>query len=692
MFKPIVRKHKFRKTFVKDLGDQLQMDLVDMKKYKNKNKGYYWILTAVEILSRFAFAIPVYRKDTKNMTKAVEELLEKFKTRFEKLPKFTQFDDGKEFHNVGVKTILKNHDIEYFTTYSERKSAIVERFNRTLKTSMWKYFHANDTNKWIDVLNNFVTNYNTTKHSVIGMKPADVNEENKNEVWMRLFGQPVGDIPSPKFKIGDHVRISKYKNVFAKGYESNFTEEIFQVEKVFAADPNMYELKDLEGEEILGKFYEQELSIYKQMAEGGFDDIEMRNRNLREEEEREEEGEEETNFKSDDDDELEEENGLLKGLKRLNSREERREKPFIPNVDIPDDGIPNVKKDAGSIRKIVTNDRKKSFKEIFHLPLKKSYGENSTLLLDETRFEKKDDNNVEIYFKGEKIGNYKNNQLELFKSWNKKGVKEFKDLKLKATDEYYNTSDFTFYQHIEPDWKDFEWNPEQVEQEVLNNSIEKLNEIVDNSKQKMLDLQEDNRLNPPSNEMRELNSIFNLEGNNLEEKLDILDKTSIYWRRRETQVTEPEMKEWYREADRITRNQADKLRLENNRRPQEETNVKIIQQEIDTTDLERYERFKKWAKENMFGLASTAISVAGFVATIITLARSGLRQTAEAVGKLAESIGNFGKKFGQGITILLNIISHALAWGAAGIAWLANNLWLIAVAVTLFLYYEYRKK
>ena len=247
MFKPIVRKHKFRKTFVKDLGDQLQMDLVDMKKYKNKNKGYYWILTAVEILSRFAFAIPVYRKDTKNMTKAVEELLEKFRQRFGKLPKFAQFDDGKEFHNVGVKTILKNSGVEYFSTYSERKAAIVERSNKTLKTSMWKYFNAKDTNKWIDVLDDFVNNYNTTKHSVIGMKPADVNEANKNQVWIRLFGQPVGKIPSPKFKIGDHVRISKYKNVFAKGYEANFTEEIFQVEKVFAGDPNMYELKDLEG-------------------------------------------------------------------------------------------------------------------------------------------------------------------------------------------------------------------------------------------------------------------------------------------------------------------------------------------------------------------------------------------------------------------------------------------------------------
>ena len=85
-YKPIVRRHKFKKTSVKDLADQIQMDLIDMRKYQKQNKGYYWILTAVEILSRYAFAIPVYRKDTKNMTKAVGELLEQFKERFGKYP------------------------------------------------------------------------------------------------------------------------------------------------------------------------------------------------------------------------------------------------------------------------------------------------------------------------------------------------------------------------------------------------------------------------------------------------------------------------------------------------------------------------------------------------------------------------------------------------------------------------------
>ena len=90
-YKPVVRRHKFRKTWVRELGEQIQLDLVDMGKYKDKNKGYYWILTAIEILSRYAFAIPVYRKDTKSMTGAVEELLRQFYDRFGVYPKLAQF-------------------------------------------------------------------------------------------------------------------------------------------------------------------------------------------------------------------------------------------------------------------------------------------------------------------------------------------------------------------------------------------------------------------------------------------------------------------------------------------------------------------------------------------------------------------------------------------------------------------------
>ncbi len=166
--KPIVRKHKFQRTFVKDLADQIQMDLVDMGKYKNQNKGYYWILTAVEILSRYAFTIPVYRKDTKNMTKAVSDLLGEFKERFGKYPNVAQFDEGKEFYNVGIRDLLTKNNIEYFSTNSERKAAIVKRFNRTLKTSMWKYFYSIGTHTWVDILDD-LTNSGVTRACIGGV-------------------------------------------------------------------------------------------------------------------------------------------------------------------------------------------------------------------------------------------------------------------------------------------------------------------------------------------------------------------------------------------------------------------------------------------------------------------------------------------------------------------------------------------
>ena len=126
---------------------------------------------------------------------------------------------------------------------------------------MWKYFYAENTENWFDDLDKLVENYNNTKHSAIHMKPKDVNEKNENVVWITLYGSDFGELPLPKFRVGDTVRVVEYKNVFAKGYKANFLEEIYEVVKVIRGRPNVYELKDPEdGEPIFGKFYEEELS------------------------------------------------------------------------------------------------------------------------------------------------------------------------------------------------------------------------------------------------------------------------------------------------------------------------------------------------------------------------------------------------------------------------------------------------
>ena len=181
------------------------------------------------------------------MTKAVDQLLGTFRTRFGKYPNVAQFDEGKEFYNVGVRELLESHNVHYFSTQSDKKAAIVERFNRTLKTKMEKYFYSK--------------NYNNTEHKSIHMKPKDVNKTNENIVWVTLYGHVLEGLQPPKFKVGDTVRVSKYKSIFAKEYEANFTEEIFRVSKVLRGDPTVYEIQDHEGEPIIGKFYEQELSL-----------------------------------------------------------------------------------------------------------------------------------------------------------------------------------------------------------------------------------------------------------------------------------------------------------------------------------------------------------------------------------------------------------------------------------------------
>ena len=136
----------------------------------------------------------------------------------------------------------------------------MERFNRTLKTKMWRYFTHKNTYRYTNVLQTFLKAYNHTKHRSIGMAPVDVIYSNENDVHVKLYGAPV--LPSSmkyKFKVNDHVRISKYKHVFEKGYLPNWTIEIFTIAEQIPRDPPVYRIKDYQNTVIEGTFYEDEL-------------------------------------------------------------------------------------------------------------------------------------------------------------------------------------------------------------------------------------------------------------------------------------------------------------------------------------------------------------------------------------------------------------------------------------------------
>ena len=161
-------------------------------------------------------------------------------------------DQGSEFYD-NFKKWLKDNDITMYSTHNEGKSVVAERFIRTLKNKIYKHMTSISKNVYFDVLENIVDKYNNTYHSTIKMKPTDVKDNNFSKYIEE------SNKKDPKFKIGDHVRISKFKNIFAKGYTPDWSEEIFVVKKIKNTVPWTYEINDLNGEKIVGSFYEKEL-------------------------------------------------------------------------------------------------------------------------------------------------------------------------------------------------------------------------------------------------------------------------------------------------------------------------------------------------------------------------------------------------------------------------------------------------
>jgi transposase InsO family protein len=257
LHKPIKHKFQTRRVLVSSIDDQWQADLVDMQKYRIYNKGVGYILTIIDIFSKYAWAIPIKKKTGEEITNAFQSIFH------ERKPKKIHTDKGLEFINKSTQRLLKNHNIHWFATENETKAQVVERFNRTLKTKMWKYFTQKNTKIWIDILSDLITNYNSSYHRSIKMTPEQGSlYENSARVYKNLFPSTTTKIRKPKYNIGDRVRITIKRRDFRKGYLPNFTTEIFLIAQVLDTNPPTYKLKDLDDEEVIGSFYEEEMVKY----------------------------------------------------------------------------------------------------------------------------------------------------------------------------------------------------------------------------------------------------------------------------------------------------------------------------------------------------------------------------------------------------------------------------------------------
>ncbi len=255
LHKPVRYNFKTNRVYAEGIDYQWQADLADLGGIKKYNKGFRYLLTCIDVFSKYAWAVPLRNKTGISLVEGFQTI---YKWMTAVNSKKLQMDDGGEFKNYVFQQFLKKHDIQFFTTRSEKKASVIERFNRTLKTKMWKYFTANNTVHYLNILPELMASYNSTYHRSIKMTPNQVNVMNIGLVRRNLYGTS-----KPQFKFrfreGDRVRISKSRRTFKKGYLPNWTEEIFTIAKRLHKDPPMYKLKDDAGETLEGSFYEQEL-------------------------------------------------------------------------------------------------------------------------------------------------------------------------------------------------------------------------------------------------------------------------------------------------------------------------------------------------------------------------------------------------------------------------------------------------
>ena len=194
LHKPVRKKFNRRRVIVNGIDKIWAADLADMKAFSKANKGFVFLLLVIDIFSKYGWIVPLKNKEGKTVASA-------FKTIFkERKPEKIWVDKGKEFYNKDVKDL-----IELYSTENEEKSSIVERWIRTMKEKMWKYFTDKNTNTYIDILPDLVKKYNNTKHSSIKMTPVEASKkENELTVWRNLYPDRHERIEiNPKFSVGD---------------------------------------------------------------------------------------------------------------------------------------------------------------------------------------------------------------------------------------------------------------------------------------------------------------------------------------------------------------------------------------------------------------------------------------------------------------------------------------------------------
>ena len=255
LHKRCLKKFKRNKVISNGIDDLWQIDLADLQNVAKYNSNYRYLVTCIDVFSKFSWVVPIKNKLADTVLEAFKKIIESSK----RIPNMLQSDQGTEFINKKFKNYLNEIHVKHYYVNSELKASVVERFNRTIKEKIYKFFTLKNTFTYIDSLTNLVETYNSSYHRSIKTSPNKVTKKNEKKIFNILYEDLKQYTPVFKLKQGDHVRITKYKTVFDKGYEPKWTEEIFKIKRLIPRKPVVYKIEDLNSEEIEGVFYENEL-------------------------------------------------------------------------------------------------------------------------------------------------------------------------------------------------------------------------------------------------------------------------------------------------------------------------------------------------------------------------------------------------------------------------------------------------
>lgn len=249
--KPAIKKFEKAQVNYNKIDDVWAIDLADMSRMEDN--GFKYILVVVDTFSKYCWAIPLKNKTAETVLKGFKSILKGRK------PNKIWSDLGSEFKGV-FKAFCDKNNIKIYHTYGESKSVIAERMIRTIKRNMWMKFSENQSYEWVEMLNDIVLEYNSTKRRTTGLSPIEASEKrNEEKVFNKLNSKKTQFEGKHKFQVGDFVRISRLKGLFQKGYSHNWSVEVFKIRLIVDKNVPVYYLEDLSGENITGGFFEPEL-------------------------------------------------------------------------------------------------------------------------------------------------------------------------------------------------------------------------------------------------------------------------------------------------------------------------------------------------------------------------------------------------------------------------------------------------